>query len=57
MAESPFWLLEEAAAWCRVPVKTVRWWISTGKLPSFRPGRRVLVRRDDVVALVEGAKQ
>jgi excisionase family DNA binding protein len=37
--------LEEVAEITRVPVSCVRFWIRTGKLPSLKPGRRVLVRR------------
>lgn len=57
MPESPsdFLLLSEIAAMCRAPVKSVREWIRAGKLPATRPGRRVLVRRADVDALLASA--
>ena len=38
-------LLEEVAELTRAPLSCVRFWVRTGKLPSLRPGRRVLVRR------------
>ena len=37
-------LVPEVAALARVSVGTVRHWIATGKLPSLKPGRRVMVR-------------
>lgn len=49
---SEFLFLAEVAALARVSVSTVRHWVLTGKLPSIRPGRRRLVRRADVVALL-----
>ncbi len=47
---SPFLLLTECAELARVPVSTVRHWIAIGRLPSVRPGRRRMVRRDDLEA-------
>lgn len=43
-----FLLLDEIARMCRAPVSTVRYWVSTGRLRSIRPGRRRLVRRVDL---------
>ena len=40
-----FLFVEEVAELTRVRVSCVRFWIRTGKLPSLKPGRRVLVRR------------
>lgn len=37
-------LVPEVAAFARVSIGTVRYWIATGRLPSLRPGRRVMVR-------------
>jgi len=37
-------LVPEVAALARVSIGTVRYWIATGRLPSLRPGRRVMVR-------------
>jgi excisionase family DNA binding protein len=51
---SPFLLLTECAAHARVPVSTIRHWIAIGKLPSVRPGRRRMVRRDDLDAFLAG---
>jgi excisionase family DNA binding protein len=43
-AEPQFLLVPEVAAIARVSVGTVRHWIAIGKLPSVKPGRRVMVR-------------
>ena len=37
--------LEEVAELTRARMSCVRFWVRTGKLPSLRPGRRVMVRR------------
>lgn len=37
-------LVPEVAALARVSVGTVRYWIATRRLPSLKPGRRVMVR-------------
>ena len=51
---SPFLLLTECADYARVAVSTIRHWITTGKLPSVRPGRRRMVRREDLDAFLAG---
>jgi excisionase family DNA binding protein len=46
--------IDEAAELLRAPVATLRYWRHLGTGPrSFRLGRRVLYRRDDVTAWVE----
>jgi len=50
-------LLPEVASIARVPLGTVRHWTQTGLLPSFRPGRRVLVRRGDLSAFVARSRR
>jgi len=52
---SEFLFVEEVASETRVSISTVRHWIRTGKLPSLKPGRRRLVRRSDLDALLAGA--
>jgi excisionase family DNA binding protein len=42
-----FMLIGEVAREARVSVSSVRHWLQTGKLPFVRPGRRVMVRRED----------
>jgi excisionase family DNA binding protein len=41
-------LLEEVARRCRAPLSSVRHWVRLGRLASIRPGRRRLVRRDEL---------
>ena len=48
MADNILLLLEEVARELRAPISSVRHWIATGKLKSVRPGRRRLVRREDL---------
>jgi len=45
--EERFMLLSEVARDARASISTVRHWLRTGRLPSVRPGRRRLVRRQD----------
>jgi excisionase family DNA binding protein len=41
-------MLTEVAEICRVPVGTIRQWCREGRLPSLRPGRMRMVRRQDL---------
>lgn len=52
-----FLLVTEIAAIARVSVGTVRHWIATGKLPSVKPGRRVMVRRSVFQRFLSGAER
>lgn len=45
-------LLAEASEASRVPLRSLRFWIQTGKLPAKRPGRAVLVRRADLARVI-----
>ncbi len=54
-AEPVFLLIEEAAEIARTSAATVRYWIMIGKLPSVKPGRRRLIRRDVLIRFIEGA--
>ena len=45
---------QEVASMCRTSPETVRWWRYMGTGPrSFKVGRRVLYRRDDVNKWIE----
>ena len=44
--------VEEVAAVARVTTETVRYWIKRGRLRSVRPGRRRMIRRDDLEAFL-----
>ena len=51
------WLfVEDVARELRVPVATVRYWIKTRTLASVRPGRRLLVLRQDLDALLASTR-
>lgn len=44
--------LEEAAPIARTSIPTLRGWLASGKLASVKPGRRRLVRRAALYALL-----
>ena len=46
----------EAAKIFRVTLQTIRNWIEWGKLPALRVGRRFLVRREHIEALLDQAQ-
>jgi excisionase family DNA binding protein len=45
--------LEQVAERLATPKETVRYWVNSGKLAGFKPGRHILVRESDLTALVE----
>jgi excisionase family DNA binding protein len=45
-------LIEEVAEIARVSPETVRFWIKRRLLPSLRPGRRRLIRREALEAFL-----
>lgn len=52
--EADLLTISEAAALLRAPVATLRYWRHLGTGPtSFRLGRRVLYRRDDLHAWID----
>lgn len=56
-ASSELLTLAEAAELLRAPVATLRYWRHLGSGPrSFRLGRRVLYRRDDLQAWVDAQR-
>jgi excisionase family DNA binding protein len=48
--------LEAAAALCGTPAESIRGWVARGRLRGFRPGRGLLVREDELIALVESCE-
>ncbi len=44
--------VEEAAHAARTPIKSLRCWIADGRLKHSKPGKRVLIRRADLAALL-----
>jgi excisionase family DNA binding protein len=47
-SRSDFLFVEEVARMCRTPASSVRYWLCTGRLASVKPGKRRLIRRDDL---------
>jgi excisionase family DNA binding protein len=47
-----FLYLTEVAVECRTSLSTIRGWIASGRLRATRPGRRLLVAREDLEALL-----
>lgn len=43
----------EAGAIARVSENTIRWWVATARLSRRKHGRHPMVKRDDLVALIE----
>jgi excisionase family DNA binding protein len=56
MADEELLTVGETAAIFRVTLQTVRNWIEWGKLPALRVGRRFLVRREHIDALLDQAQ-
>ena len=50
-----FLTLAQVAERVATPAVTVRYWVHTGKLKAFKPGRQVLVREADLEALIEAS--
>lgn len=48
-----FLTLEQISQNLHTPIESIRWWIQQGKLKAYRPGRKVLVRQDDLLAFIE----
>jgi excisionase family DNA binding protein len=53
--DSEYLYVWQVAQMLGVPIQSVRQWIREGRLPATRPGRRVLVRRRDIDALLRGS--
>lgn len=45
--------LDEASATANTAVSTLRKWLADGRLTGYKPGRRLLVREDELVAFIE----
>jgi excisionase family DNA binding protein len=56
MTDSELLTVGETAKIFRVTLQTVRNWIEWGKLPAVRVGRRFLVRREHIDALLDQAQ-
>lgn len=49
--------LDEVAAACRTVVSTVRYWIATGQLVSYKVGRRVFIARPDLEGFIAAGRR
>jgi excisionase family DNA binding protein len=49
-------LVEEVAQIARVSVETVRYWLKKSKMPSIRPGRRRMIRREHLETFLAKGK-
>lgn len=38
------------------PIASLRHWIAAGRLPSYRPGRKRLIKRAELLAFIETRK-
>ena len=47
--------LDQISEQLHTPLDTVRFWIYSGKLAAFKPGRHPLVREEDLAAFIEGS--
>ena len=45
--------LEEAGELIRTPAKTIRYWTQQGRLRAYKPGRLLLVKEAELLALVD----
>jgi excisionase family DNA binding protein len=50
---SEYLTVQEAAELARTPVPTIREWIRQQRFPSYRPGKRRLIKRADLIAFIE----
>lgn len=50
-----FLYLEEVARECRTSLSSVRAWVASGRLRATRPGRRLLVAREDLDTLLNSS--
>ena len=57
MANDDLLTLDEAALLLRTPTRTLRRWIRNGRIPAYKPGRRLLLLRRDLLEFVRGQKR
>lgn len=56
-ADSPFLTYDIAAEIAMVPKATIRYWVQLGKLNKYKPGRHPLIKREELIALIEASVQ
>lgn len=55
--ESPFYDIKQVAAYLQVAQRTVYLWVQAGKLPGFKIGSVWRFKKEDIDAMIEGAKE
>ena len=40
-----------------VALRSIRWWIQQGKLASYKPGKKVLLDREELLQLIRASKR
>ncbi len=56
MDSTQFLTLDEASVLAGTPKPTLRFWIRCGRIRGYRPGRRVLVERSELLAFLRSAQ-
>jgi len=56
MEDEKYYTIEEVAEMLKVVYMTVYRWIKQGKLKAFRVGKKYMIKKSDIEALVEKSK-
>jgi excisionase family DNA binding protein len=51
--ESPVWTVREAAAYAHLPLNRIRTWIARGEISYRQEGKCFLLKRAEVIAMLE----
>jgi excisionase family DNA binding protein len=51
--ESPVWTVREAAAYCHLPLNRIRTWIARGEISYRAEGKCFLLKKSEVIAMLE----
>jgi excisionase family DNA binding protein len=55
-ASSPWLTMKDAAEYARRSIKTIYYWVETGKLPCYRVDNKPMLKTSDIDAMYESAK-
>ncbi|WKZ30399.1 MAG: helix-turn-helix domain-containing protein [Candidatus Dojkabacteria bacterium] len=56
MEEEKYYTIEEVAEMLKVVYMTIYRWIKQGKLKAFRVGKKYMIKKSDIEALIEKSK-
>jgi len=56
MEEEKYYTIEEVAEMLKVVYMTVYRWVRQGKLKAFRVGKKYMIKKSDIEALIEQSK-